>query len=210
MQLPYKGRCKITTLFGKKGSWACGWHIGLDLVGLTDKNIHAIADGTVTGINIHGSSYGNSVEIRHEDERISFYAHLRSVKVKRGQGVKAGDILGLEGATGNASGSHLHLEIHQGAYKYPAKGTSPGLCPWLIDPCEVLGVEKKLGEAKEVEQANKVKIRTIPDNKRYSVDGFMVDNKNYAGLREALEPLPFVEKVGWDGATKEVLIYLKK
>lgn len=210
MILPYSGKCKITTLFGKRGLWKCSWHIGLDMVGIESKEVRAVADGTVTGINVHGSSYGNNVEIKHADGRISFYAHLKAVKVKKGQKVKAGDTLGIEGATGKATGSHLHLEIHQGAYRYPAKGSGPASCPWLIDPCEVLGVEKKLGEAKEVEQANKVKIRTIPDNKRYSVDGFMVDNKNYAGLREALEPLPFVEKVGWDGATKEVLIYLKK
>ena len=201
MQLPYKGRCKITTLFGKKGSWACGWHIGIDLVGLTDKNIHAIADGTVTGINIHGSSYGNSVEIRHEDGRISFYAHLRSVKVKRGQRVKAGDILGLEGATGNASGSHLHLEIHQGAYKYPAKGTSPGLCPWLIDPCEVLGIEKKIGEVEETVQLSKVGL-VLPGGKKLAVDGVLIDGTNYGALRPVLEALGY--EVGWNG--KEIVI----
>ena len=156
MQLPYNGRCKITTLFGKKGAWACGWHIGVDMVGLTDKNVRAIADGTITGLNVHGSSYGNSVEIKHADGKVSFYAHLKTVKVRKGQSVKSGDEIGVEGATGNATGSHLHLEIHQGAYKYPAKGTSPASCPWLLDPCEVLGIEKKLGEVEEMVQLIKV------------------------------------------------------
>ena len=156
MQLPYNGRCKITTLFGKKGAWACGWHIGVDMVGLTNKNVCAIADGTITGLNVHGASYGNSVEIKHADGKVSFYAHLKTVKVRKGQSVKAGDEIGVEGATGNATGSHLHLEIHQGGYKYPAKGTSPASCPWLLDPCEVLGIEKKVGEVEEMVQLSKV------------------------------------------------------
>lgn len=201
MQLPYNGRCKITTLFGKKGAWACGWHIGLDMVGLTDKNVRAIADGTITGLNVHGSSYGNSVEIKHADGKVSFYAHLKTVKVRKGQSVKSGDEIGVEGATGNATGSHLHLEIHQGAYKYPAKGTSPASCPWLLDPCEVLGIEKKLGEVEEMVQLSKVSL-ILPNGKKLSVDGVMIDGTNYGALRQVLEALGF--EVGWNG--KDVVV----
>ena len=201
MQLPYNGRCKITTLFGKKGAWACGWHIGVDMVGLTDKNVRAIADGTITGLNVHGSSYGNSVEIKHADGKVSFYAHLKTVKVRKGQSVKSGDEIGVEGATGNATGSHLHLEIHQGAYKYPAKGTSPASCPWLLDPCEVLGIEKKLGEVEEMAQLSKVSL-ILPNGKKLSVDGVMIDGTNYGALRQVLEALGF--EVGWNG--KDVVV----
>ena len=201
MQLPYNGRCKITTLFGKKGAWACGWHIGLDMVGLTDKNVRAIADGTITGLNVHGSSYGNSVEIKHADGKVSFYAHLKTVKVRKGQSVKSGDEIGVEGATGNATGSHLHLEIHQGAYKYPAKGTSPASCPWLLDPCEVLGIEKKLGEVEEMVKLSKVSL-ILPNGKKLSVDGVMIDGTNYGALRQVLEALGF--EVGWNG--KDVVV----
>lgn len=201
MQLPYNGRCKITTLFGKKGAWACGWHIGLDMVGLTDKNVRAIADGTITGLNVHGSSYGNSVEIKHADGKVSFYAHLKTVKVRKGQSVKSGDEIGVEGATGNATGSHLHLEIHQGAYKYPAKGTSPASCPWLLDPCEVLGIEKKLGEVEEMVQLSKVSL-ILPNGKKLSVDGVMIDGTNYGALRQVLEALGY--EVGWNG--KDVVV----
>lgn len=201
MQLPYNGRCKITTLFGKKGAWACGWHIGLDMVGLTDKNVRAIADGTITGLNVHGSSYGNSVEIKHADGKVSFYAHLKTVKVRKGQSVKSGDEIGVEGATGNATGSHLHLEIHQGAYKYPAKGTSPASCPWLLDPCEVLGIEKKVGEVEEMVQLSKVSL-ILPSGKKLSVDGVMIDGTNYGALRQVLEALGY--EVGWNG--KDVVV----
>lgn len=222
MQLPYDGRCKITNLFGKAGAWFCGWHIGLDMVGIESKEVRAVAEGTVTGINVHGSRYGNSVEIKHKvngpggdrdlgsgNGWISFYAHLKTVKVRKGQSVKAGDVIGVEGTTGNVTGSHLHLEIHKGAYKYPAKGTSPAICPWLLDPCEVLEIEKKVGEVEESLQLSKVKIRVIPGNLRYAVDGLMLENTNYASLREVFAPLPFVEKVDWDNASKEVLIYTK-
>ena len=201
MQLPYNGRCKITTLFGKKGAWACGWHIGVDMVGLTDKNVRAIADGTITGLNVHGSSYGNSVEIKHADGKVSFYAHLKTVKVRKGQSVKSGDEIGVEGATGNATGSHLHLELHQGGYKYPAKGTSPASCPWLLDPCEVLGIEKKLGEVEEMVQLSKVSL-ILPNGKKLSVDGVMIDGTNYGALRQVLEALGY--EVGWNG--KDVVV----
>ena len=98
-------------------------------------------------INAYGGAYGKHVCVRHEDGNISLYAHLAGIYVDKGQKVGISSALGMEGATGNASGSHLHLEIHRGYYKYPPKGSSPASCPWLLNPAEALGIENQVGEA---------------------------------------------------------------
>ncbi|MGI5891979.1 MAG: M23 family metallopeptidase [Bacillota bacterium] len=146
MRLPYKSVCRLTTPYGKKGSWACGWHIGIDLVGI-NKTIYPIADGIVTRVGNDGS-YGNHVRIQHDNGYISLYAHLSRIDVKSLQKITTALPIGIEGSTGNTSGSHLHLEIHKGAYKYPPKNSSPASCPWLVNPAEALGIENKIGIVK--------------------------------------------------------------
>ena len=132
-QYPIKNH-KVSCEFGKVGSWQCGWHIGVDLVG--DREIYPIAEGIVQSLNSKGSSYGNHVVIKHDDGLVSLYAHLSEVKVKAGQKVYLDTLIGLMGATGNATGVHLHLELHNGAYKYPAKGSNPYTATWIINPLE--------------------------------------------------------------------------
>ena len=153
-QLPLKGKVRLTTPFGKKGNWACGFHTGIDLVGDSSKNVYPLAGGTVESIDGHGSSYGRHVCIRHLDGNVSLYAHLAAVYVDKGQKVGPSTVLGREGATGNASGSHLHLEIHRGSYQYPLKNSSPAKCSWLLDPAAALGIENKAGQVKEAMNSN--------------------------------------------------------
>ena len=147
-RLPYDGDIKITCLYAKKGSWKCGWHTGVDFVGLSDKNIRAIADGTVI-FKSRSTSYGNYLRIRHDDGNISLYAHMSSIKVSKGDSVKAGQIIGVEGATGNANGAHLHMEIHNGSYKYPT-GKTPETATWMRNPCTVLGIVEKTGKVQKI------------------------------------------------------------
>lgn len=104
-----------------------------EMQGMDDKNVCAIADGVVESVNAHGKSYGKHVCIKHADGMVSLYAHLSSVAVKVGQSIKIGQKVGVMGATGNASGAHLHLELHQGRYRYPAKGSSPLTEKDLVD-----------------------------------------------------------------------------
>lgn len=144
MQLPFKGQIKITTLYGEKGNWACGWHTGVDLVALEDKNVYAIAPGKVEYVR-DGGAYGKHVRVRHDNGIVSLYAHLASIEVKKWDEVTCNTVLGIEGSTGNSSGNHLHLEVHKGAYCYPTKGSKPENCKWLLDPCDVLGIKKELG-----------------------------------------------------------------
>lgn len=57
------------------------------------------------------SGYGKVVVVRHYNGLETLYAHLAKIKVKSGQILKSGDLIGLAGNTGNSEGSHLHFEV---------------------------------------------------------------------------------------------------
>lgn len=73
--------------------------------------IYSVADGIVTDAGWIGTG-GNMVIIKHADGNLTAYAHMvESPVVKTGQKVKAGQLIGLVGSTGNSTGPHLHFEI---------------------------------------------------------------------------------------------------
>jgi murein DD-endopeptidase MepM/ murein hydrolase activator NlpD len=86
-------------------------HHGLDFVTPTGKNVYATGDGTVTFAKYSRNGYGNEILIDHGFGFGSRYAHLGSMKVQEGQKVKRGQIIGTVGATGRATGPHLHYEV---------------------------------------------------------------------------------------------------
>jgi murein DD-endopeptidase MepM/ murein hydrolase activator NlpD len=61
-----------------------------------------------------GGSYGYQVVIRHADGHYTQYGHLSAISVRDGQTVAAGQRIGRSGATGNATGPHLHFEVRTG------------------------------------------------------------------------------------------------
>lgn len=98
-------------------------HYGLDLgwnrnYGGKNQPIYASADGVVYSIKDNdktGKSWGNYVKIKHDDKTYTLYAHLKDgIKVKVGDKVKMGDLLGYMGTTGKSNGNHLHFEIYVG------------------------------------------------------------------------------------------------
>ena len=100
-----------------------GEHNGLDLGwnskhGGKNQPIYAAADGKVYSIKDKdktGKSWGNYVKIYHGNKIYTLYAHLKDgIKVKKGQKVKQGDLLGYMGNTGKAAGNHLHYEYYKG------------------------------------------------------------------------------------------------
>lgn len=96
-------------------------HRGLDISMPQGKPIHSIMDGTVISVNSCGSSLGNHIEIRSAEKSKdirSLYAHMSKIKVKKGQKIKRGKVIGKVGSTGNSTGPHLHLELYIGTYKY--------------------------------------------------------------------------------------------
>ncbi|HEX4347742.1 MAG TPA: M23 family metallopeptidase [Vicinamibacterales bacterium] len=87
-----------------------GFHQGLDISTEKGDPVIATADGTVEAANFDGD-YGNMVLLRHDFGLQTRYAHLSAFKVKPGQTVKRGDVIGLVGSTGRSTGAHVHYEI---------------------------------------------------------------------------------------------------
>jgi murein DD-endopeptidase MepM/ murein hydrolase activator NlpD len=108
MALPIKNG-KITTAYKKAGKmWSKGYHTGVDFAVPTGTRVVAVADGKIENAN-WGKSYGNQV-VQKVDGGWVIYAHLNKVRVKPGALVKAGDLVGESGNSGNSSGPHLHFE----------------------------------------------------------------------------------------------------
>src|SRR5271165_2400255 len=96
-------------------------HRGLDYHALEGTPILAANTGTVV---LAGDLFyeGNCVIIDHGQQFMTLYMHLSRIQVTEGEKVKEGQEIGLSGATGRATGPHLHVAVHwQGAYLDPAQ-----------------------------------------------------------------------------------------
>jgi murein DD-endopeptidase MepM/ murein hydrolase activator NlpD len=87
-------------------------HVGIDLMAPHGSPIHAAAAGTVLYAGWY-YAYGNIVDIRHSDGVVTRYAHMSAFGpgIRSGTAVLAGDAIGKVGATGRASGPHVHFEV---------------------------------------------------------------------------------------------------
>lgn len=99
---------RITATFGASGRHWSRTHTGLDFAAPCGTPVRAVAAGTVTAQGRAGA-YGQRVLIDHGSVA-SMYAHLSGYG--SGGHVDAGDVVGYVGTTGNSTGCHLHLEIH--------------------------------------------------------------------------------------------------
>ena len=86
------------------------FHAGLDIAGDRGQPVYATASGTVKSAGYQGD-YGNLVTLDHGFGLQTRYGHLASMKVKPGTKVQRGDVIGLVGNTGRATGYHLHYEV---------------------------------------------------------------------------------------------------
>jgi murein DD-endopeptidase MepM/ murein hydrolase activator NlpD len=102
----------ITAEFGEYGLWA-SYHTGLDFNGYEGQSIMSIANGVVTSAGYDGS-YGNKTVVTLDDGTEIWYCHQSSFGVSEGDEVRAGEVIGTVGSTGNVTGSHLHLEVRPG------------------------------------------------------------------------------------------------
>ena len=97
----------VTSKFGWRDSRN---HSGIDIDLRTGDPVVSAFDGMVRIARKHGG-YGNVVVVRHYNGLETLYAHLSKMKVKPGQLVNAGQLVGLGGNTGKSTGSHLHFEV---------------------------------------------------------------------------------------------------
>lgn len=117
----------ITDYYGPR--WG-RMHNGIDVSGTGHGSpLYAINDGTVVAaVSGHGNNmnsygmatFGNYVDINHNNGYVSRYAHMADVYVKKGQAVRMGELIGTMGNSGYSTGTHLHLEIfYNGQYINP-------------------------------------------------------------------------------------------
>lgn len=114
MRTPVDG-ARISSGFGMRRHPVLGYsrmHRGMDFAAPTGTPIYAAGDGTIEKAAYWGS-YGNYIRIRHNNNTKTAYAHLHRFGkgMREGQRVRQGDVIGYVGATGTATGPHLHYEV---------------------------------------------------------------------------------------------------
>ena len=110
---PVKAAVRYTSDFGYRRDPKTGgrrMHNGNDFAGAHGTDIFATADGVVTHAGWE-SGFGKLVKIQHEFGIETYYAHLSSIRVKKGQRVSRGDHIADMGSTGRSTGTHLHYEV---------------------------------------------------------------------------------------------------
>lgn len=96
-------------------------HQAVDIAVPVGTPVAATMDGQVTYAGWNAEGYGNLVIVENGPYR-TYFAHLDSIPVKAGQAVRAGDVIGLSGNTGNSTGPHLHYEV-----RLNGQAVAPGL-----------------------------------------------------------------------------------
>jgi len=108
-------------------------HYGLDFGAASGSEVFAARDGVVLYAGSGYQGYGRLIIIEHDDGYQTLYAHNRKLLVHEGDAVCAGDVIALVGATGNASGPHLHFEVRRNQH--------------AVDPAPFLEQEEKRSAA---------------------------------------------------------------
>lgn len=143
--MPFIG--EITSPYGYREKQ---FHKGVDIDLIKGNPVKASFDGIVRIAKKYGA-YGNVVVIRHKDGLETVYAHLSKIKVKTGDKINAGTLIGLGGSTGRSTGSHLHYEIRY-------KGTP-------LNPANFISFnENKLRDAEFLIKKNKRGYSAFPAN----------------------------------------------
>lgn len=123
--LPFKSqKCRLTSAYGYRVHPIRGWrhfHGGIDLVSIGGDEIVAVAPGKVVRSRIVTNKsdatweWGNYIAVQGDDGVTIYYCHLAKRLVNVGSVVKAGDVIGIEGTTGQVTGKHLHFECRRGS-----------------------------------------------------------------------------------------------
>lgn len=118
---------KVTTPFGKPGSWAAGYHTGEDYAAPIGALVVAAESGVVVYSGDSGgwgNAYGKQIIIDSNGIR-HLYGHLSSRLVSRGDVVTAGDKIAYVGNTGRSTGPHLHYEERKNSFRYGVDARKP-------------------------------------------------------------------------------------
>ena len=128
--LPYKSqKCRLTSKYGYRTHPIRGWrhfHPGVDLVGVGSSEVVAVTSGIVAQSRIVTDKtnktweWGEYIAIYGSDGKTIYYCHLKERHVNVGTAVKAGDVIGIQGSTGQSTGPHLHFEVRKGTNQISA------------------------------------------------------------------------------------------
>lgn len=86
---------------------------GIGIGAPAGSNVRAAANGKVIFVGDQGNKFGNVVIVKNKDPFVTIYAHLSKMKVRQGQKIKTGDVLGEVGTTGNAESPRVQLQIRK-------------------------------------------------------------------------------------------------
>ncbi|MBQ8600093.1 MAG: peptidoglycan DD-metalloendopeptidase family protein [Clostridia bacterium] len=178
-RLPVTGLFSITAVYGQQGSYWINGHKGIDFVA-EDRRVFCTCYGTVRLVAYDAAGWGYYISVGDSEGRRHIFCHLAegSVKVKAGDAVTPLTVLATMGATGNATGLHLHYQLQQGNT--------------VVDPASYLGIPNRAGSYHSEdfnEEENTMEFKdqtTIPDWAREAVEtvsqkGWMVgdDDGNF-------------------------------
>lgn len=120
ISLAWPLRARLGDRFGPRGN---RFHAGVDLEAPFGRPVEAAAEGRVAWAGFRAGGFGLLVTIAHRDGVRTMYAHLSRVDVRVGERVAAGSMIGRVGATGEATGPHVHFEVRvRGAAVDPLSG----------------------------------------------------------------------------------------
>jgi murein DD-endopeptidase MepM/ murein hydrolase activator NlpD len=89
------------------------FHYGMDFTAPVGTEIYATGDGVVKEVDNSHSGYGRCLVIDHGFGYQTLYGHMSEFKVKQGQMVKRGSVIGYVGNSGTSTGPHVHYEVHK-------------------------------------------------------------------------------------------------
>lgn len=163
--LPFKcQKCRLTSPY----DWRIHpitkireFHHGVDIVAVGGDEVVSVCDGRVVRSrmvlkeNDTGNTWqwGNYIAIQGTDGNTIYYCHLAERFAVAGQTVRAGDVIGLQGATGQATGKHLHFEVRRGNE--------------YVNAADYLGIDNKVGTYDEgytaINKLAKIGVINSPD-----------------------------------------------
>ena len=131
--IPCNGNFKVTYTYGdynpKLNITSDKRHWGIDL-SIEDKKVFSASKGKVIFAGWNNQGYGNLVMVEDGTYRY-YYAHLKKINVKTGDEITYTTQIGIQGATGNVTGEHLHFEMRKNGV--------------AIDPTIYMGIKNELG-----------------------------------------------------------------
>lgn len=177
MNSPFNGDFYCTQIYTH------GVHDGLDLVGITHKDIHAVKPGKVVyagweNSSDHTQGFGQYVAIKEDNSNnVWYYGHLSKINVTVCDTVKIGDIIGIEGTTGRSTGNHLHICVRQNGIK----GCDLDVSQILSIPNAETGINNPYNDGYEPTN-NTISTDNLTDDEFVRLIQTYLNNKHDAGL----------------------------